>query len=69
MLPHALPSATWELQGRGVDQHGKEWFRGKDMCMILGFQDAKDALAKKVKLAYRSSQAGGCGTLSPHISQ
>ena len=69
MLPHALPSATWEFQGRGADKNGKEWFRGKDVCMILGFWDAKDALTKKVKIVYKSDLRAlavvpYCGTTS-----
>ena len=55
MLPHALPSATWEFQGNRVDQHGKEWFCGRDVCMILGFQDPKKTFQRRVKNAYRSS--------------
>ena len=48
MLHHALPSATWECKGRGVDQHGKKWFHGRGVCKILGY---RDAVTKKVKEA------------------
>ena len=72
MLPHALPSATWEFKGRRVDQHAKEWFQDKDVCMILEFRDDKDTLTKKVKIAYRSDlkaiklQQEICGNSIPH---
>ena len=39
MLPHALPGATWEFQGRGVDQHGKEWLCGKEVCQMLKYRE------------------------------
>ena len=50
MLPHASPSATWKFQGRGVDQHGKEWFCDRDVCQILRY---REAITKKVKEAYK----------------
>ena len=40
--------ATWEFQERTVDQHEKEWFRGKDVCQILRH---REAITKKVKKA------------------
>ena len=54
MLSHALPSATWEFQGRGVDQHRKAWFCGRDVCKILGYQDNVRTLQRGVKNAYKS---------------
>ena len=30
------------------------WFCGRDVCLILGFQNIGDALTKKVKKAYKT---------------
>ena len=53
-----IPKAEWEFQGKKVDiivdSHGKEWFRGRDVCKILGFRDIKDALLTKVKKVYKT---------------
>ena len=38
-----------------VDKNGKEWFKGRDVCNNLGFQDVKDAMLTKVKQAYKCS--------------
>ena len=32
----------------------EEWFCGRDVCLILGFQNIGDALTKKVKKAYKT---------------
>ena len=57
MLPHALSSATCEFQGRGVDQHGKGWFRDRDVCQILRY---REAITKKVKDADKISLGAIC---------
>ena len=56
MLPHALPGATWEFQGRGVDQHGKEWLCGKEVCQMLRYREEKISQ----KILYKISQGALC---------
>ena len=34
--------------------NGKEWFRGKDVCRILGFKNINDALLKRVRQSYKT---------------
>ena len=46
MLPDTLPSATWEFQRRGVDQHGKEWFPGRDVYSELEYNKKTANLIK-----------------------
>ena len=38
-----------------TDKNGKEWFCGRDVCMILGFSNIKFSLSTKVNEAYKSS--------------
>ena len=33
----------------------KEWFRGKDVCMILGFKNINDTLLKRVKQSHKTN--------------
>ena len=38
-----------------TDKSDKEWFCGKDVCRILGFQDIKTTLIRRVKQAYKTN--------------
>ena len=65
-LPHDKEVATednhhgaiWVFEGRRVDiivdKNGKEWFRGKDVCRILGFKNINDAVLKGVRESYKT---------------
>ena len=37
------------------EEDNEEWFCGRDVCLILGFQNIGDALTKMVKKAYKRS--------------
>ena len=56
----ALSNAIWEFQRRGVSQHGKEWFCGRDVCDILVYEKYHDALSKKVRQSYKSPLKALC---------
>ena len=49
--------ATWKFDGKEVriktDKNGKEWFCGRDVCLILGFKNIKRT--QQVKKAYKCS--------------
>ena len=38
-----------------TDKNDKEWFCGRDVCLILGFQNISVSLSKKVKEGYKCS--------------
>ena len=47
----------WKFEGKKVkirvDSDGKEWFCGRDVCLILDFKNIKYALLEQVKHAYK----------------
>ena len=49
--------ATWKFDGKEVriktDKNGKEWFCGRNVCLILGFSNINVSLSTKVKEAYK----------------
>ena len=51
------PQHVWKYKGKGikirVGSNGKEWLRGRDVCLILGFQDIHKTLQRQVKKAYK----------------
>ena len=38
-----------------VGKNGKEWFKGKDVCRILGYQDIKTTLIRRIKQEYKTN--------------
>ena len=37
-----------------IDLNQKEWFCGKDLCEVLGFEDQKTTLARQVKQVFKT---------------
>ena len=52
----------WDNSSPVYDTHKEEWFCGRDVCLVLGFQNIGDALTKKVKKAYKTSLHAICET-------
>ena len=54
-------TSTWlkKIDGKQVDikldADRKEWFYGKDVCEILGYENYHDALAKEVRKGYKNT--------------
>ena len=68
-------SALWTFEGKEVkikiDVDGKEWFCGRDVCKILGYENPKQALKERVKKDYKISLANimvGRGKLPTSMS-
>ena len=58
-IPTHLPSNPYLIH-KATDN--EEWFCGRDVCLILRFQNIGDALTKKVKKAYKTSLHAICET-------
>lgn len=46
-----LEITTWNFNGntvRTIEKNGEPWFVGKDVAMLLGYSNSRDALAKRV---------------------
>ena len=52
----------WDNSSPVYDTHKEVWFCGRDVRLILGFQNIGDALTKKVKKAYKTSLHAICET-------
>ena len=57
-------TAVWEFQDKDVrmkiDDSGKEWFQGVDVCGILGYRNHNDTLENKVRKVYKTSLGALC---------
>ena len=64
---------TWSFEGKPIkivsDKNGKQWFFGRDVCVMLGFRNIKQTLFKQVKHAYKSPLRVLCETRTVPLTQ
>ena len=61
-----LEITTWNFNGnavRTIEQNGEPWFVGKDVAMLLGYSNSRDALAKRVDDEYKMNGVAICDSI------